>query len=241
MTELEKIKRAKTYMDKLANGMNPIDDTVVPDEDIINIVRISRCFFFVSDVLRQIIENGGITSVVDKRTQKLPLSIPFDKRSQFNYSEKPIPASEIAKRVNALVDTENMTKLTYSGILTWLTKIGMMEGAFTSDGKRTKRPTLIGKEIGISIEDRIGNKGPYQVVVYNSQAQHFIVDNLDAILAAENVQAELQGAPWTKEQDDFLIGLYKKSVPMSEIAITLKRSTSAIRGRLKKLGFIDAQ
>ena len=27
MTELEKIERAKTYMDKLANGMNPIDDT----------------------------------------------------------------------------------------------------------------------------------------------------------------------------------------------------------------------
>lgn len=79
------------------------------------------------------------------------------------------------------------------------------------------------------------------MVVYNSQAQHFIVDNLDALLATENAQTEMQGSPWTKEHDDCLIGLYKKSVPMSEIAITLKRSTSAIRGRLKKLGFIDAQ
>lgn len=68
MTELEKIERAKTYMEKLANGINPIDDTMVPDKDIINNVRLSRCFFFVSDVLRQIIENGGITSfVVDKK------------------------------------------------------------------------------------------------------------------------------------------------------------------------------
>ena len=50
MTELEKIERAKTYMDKLANGINPIDDTMAPDEDIINNVRLSRCFFFVSDV-----------------------------------------------------------------------------------------------------------------------------------------------------------------------------------------------
>lgn len=60
MTELEKIKRARTYMEKLANGINPLDDTLAPDEDIINQVRLSRCFFFVSDVLRQVIENGGI-------------------------------------------------------------------------------------------------------------------------------------------------------------------------------------
>ncbi len=52
MTELEKIERAKTYMEKLANGINPLDDTEAPDEDIINQVRLSRCFFFVSDVLR---------------------------------------------------------------------------------------------------------------------------------------------------------------------------------------------
>ena len=53
MTELEKIERAKLYMDKLANGINPIDDTMAPDEDIINNVRLSRCFFYVSDILRQ--------------------------------------------------------------------------------------------------------------------------------------------------------------------------------------------
>ena len=130
-----------------------------------------------------------------------------------------------------------MKKLTYSGILTWLSEIGMMEWSSTLDGKRTKRPTKIGKENGISVEDRIGNKGNYQVVVYDTSAQHFIIDNLDAILAAENAQAEMQGSPWMKEHDDCLVDLYKKSVPVSEIAVTLKRSTSAVRGRLKKLGF----
>ena len=51
------------------------------------------------------------------------------------------------------------------------------------------------------------------------------------------MQTGMQGAPWTKDHDDCLIDLYKKSVPVSEIAITLKRSASAVRGRLKKLGF----
>jgi len=174
---------------------------------------------------------------VNKKLKKLPLEIPIEKRSQFVYSEVPIPASEIAKRINALADNDTMQKLTYSGILTWLTEIGMMECALTPDGKRTKRPTKIGEETGISVEERTSSNGPYQVVVYNNAAQHFIIDNLDAILTAENMQTEMQGAPWTKDHDDCLIDLYKKSVPVSEIAITLKRSASAVRGRLKKLGF----
>ena len=140
----------------------------------------------------------------------------MEKRSQFAYSEVPIPASEIAKRINALSDNDAMQKLTYSGILTWLTEIGMMECALTPDGKHTKRPTKIGEETGISVEERTSSNGPYQVVVYNNAAQHFIIDNLDAILTAENMQTEMQGAPWTKDHDDCLIDLYKKSVPVSD-------------------------
>ena len=62
MTELEKIAYAKSFIDKLANGINPLDDTPIPDDDIANNVRLSRCFFYVSDILRQVYENGGVTS-----------------------------------------------------------------------------------------------------------------------------------------------------------------------------------
>ena len=58
MTELEKIAYAKSFIDKLANGINPVDDTPIPEGDIANNVRLSRCFFYVSDILRQVIENG---------------------------------------------------------------------------------------------------------------------------------------------------------------------------------------
>lgn len=61
MTELETLERARMYMEKLANGINPIDGVPAPDEDVINNVRLSRCFFYVADVLRQVIDNGGIT------------------------------------------------------------------------------------------------------------------------------------------------------------------------------------
>lgn len=237
MTELEMIERAKMYMDKLANGVNPIDDTLAPEEDIINNVRLSRCFFFVSDVLRRVIENGGTEPArAKKRPPKVPLDIPFEARAQFAYSDSPISASEIAKRVNDLIEDDRMEKLTYANIVTWLTEIGMMEWAAAPDGKRAKLPTKTGAENGILVESREGGNGPYQAVVYNRAAQQFLVDNLDAILAAENHQAELQGTPWTKEQDERLIALYNQAAPAAEIAVALKRRTSAIYSRLKKLG-----
>ena len=47
MSELELMQHAKTYLDKLANGIDPITDQEVPADDVINHVRISRCLFYV--------------------------------------------------------------------------------------------------------------------------------------------------------------------------------------------------
>ena len=43
MTEQEKLHHAKHYIDKLANGLNPLDGTPIPEQDIVNNVKISRC------------------------------------------------------------------------------------------------------------------------------------------------------------------------------------------------------
>ena len=45
MTELETLERAKMYMEKLANGINPIDGIPVPDEDVINMSDYPDAFF----------------------------------------------------------------------------------------------------------------------------------------------------------------------------------------------------
>ena len=58
MTELEKIAYAKSFIDKLARGINPINDREIPDDDVVNNPRLCRCFFYVSEVLGQIIING---------------------------------------------------------------------------------------------------------------------------------------------------------------------------------------
>ena len=183
MTELEKIAYAKSFIDKLAQGVNPIDDTQIPDGDIVNNVRLSRCFFYVSDILRQVIDNGGITK--QKRAAKIPFSIPANQLEKFEYSSDPIPVSEIAKRINSMIDNEYMMKLSYRQINQWLINIGMLRLLDFADKNNVKRPTQEGSQIGIGVESRAGRYGEYQVVLYNIDAQHFIIDNLDAVAATE--------------------------------------------------------
>ena len=66
MTELETLKRAKMYIDSLARGVDPISGQPAEDDSVINNVRISRCLFYVSDVLEKVINNGG--NVAAKKT-----------------------------------------------------------------------------------------------------------------------------------------------------------------------------
>ena len=237
MTELETLHRAKMYMEKLANGINPLDDTLLPDDEVVNHVRLSRCFFYVADVLRQVIENGGVTP--QKKTKKEPFCLPIERRGAFEFSETPIPISDVSKRINMLIESDSMASLPYRAIRDWLASLGMLEEVLDSNGKPTKRPTPQGESMGIVLEGRTGLNGPYFVTVYHLAAQHFIMDNLDAIIEFERSGKENRGQPWTEEHDRCLIDLYQKGVAINEIAVTLKRNDGAIRKRLRKLNLIQ--
>ena len=184
MTELERVAYAKTFIDKLANGINPIDDQPVAENDAINNVRLSRCFFYVSDILRQVIENGGINPA--KKKAREPFAITQEQLSRYPFSEDPIPISEITRRINDLVDTAEMKLLSYNKITGWLMSIQALAEHTKADGKTTKHPTEAGNQLGIYLEKRESFRGEFFVVVYNKEAQAFIIDNMNAILAFEN-------------------------------------------------------
>ena len=82
MTELEIMQHAKDYLDKLAKGIDPLTGREVPEGEIINNVRISRCLFYVSDVLRQVIENGGIQVKAVKESEKTPFALSYEERTR---------------------------------------------------------------------------------------------------------------------------------------------------------------
>lgn len=179
MTEIEKIAYAKGFLDALAEGVNPLDGTALPESDIVNNVRISRCLFYVSDVLRQVIENGGTER---RSSSREPFRISAEQLANFSFSEMPITVSEIAKRVSALVPEGSTKKMSASAINKWLLKIGALEESQNEYGRSTKLPTEEGQKLGIIMDNRQGPGGNYYVSVYSRKAQEFIIDNFEAIL-----------------------------------------------------------
>ena len=180
MTEIEKIEYAKGFLDKLAEGVNPLDGTALPEGDVVNNVRVSRCLFFVSDVLRQVIENGG----TQKKKRRADLTLTPEQLAAFPYSDVPIKVSEIVSRIKALAGDENV-RFSAVRITNWLLSIGAL--AETNEGyeKNTRVPTQTGKDIGLIGEDRTNmHGGIYCLILYSRKAQEFIIDNFEAIMDA---------------------------------------------------------
>ena len=184
MTETEKLRRAKMYIDKLANGINPIDDRAVADDDIINNVRISRCLFYVSEVLNKAIADDRGGDEHEKKRQ--PFALTPEELNAFVFSDSAITVSEITRRLNALVEGKQMTKLKLRSITDWLCSIELLAIQTGANGSNVKRPTARGEELGISTEVRLGYVGRYTVILYNRIAQQFIVDNIEAIIDINN-------------------------------------------------------
>lgn len=235
------LQRAKLYIEKMANGIHPVTGQPVPEYDTLNDVRVSRCLFYVADLLRQVAENGG--EVGGKKSgKKQPFTISPEQLESFAFSEKPISVSEIARRINALVDHTTMVNLKYKSITGYLMNSGLLTLIEYNDGSKAKEPTEIGRRVGISVEERMGQRGLYRVVVYNEEAQRFILDSFDGILALDHLPAskkENQRKPWTDEQDQQLKELYERRLPLHEIAKEMQRTREGIKKRLQKLGIAE--
>ena len=191
MTENEKIAYAKSFIDMMANGINPLDGKPIPEEELINNIRISRCLFFVSDVLRRVVDNGiAQKSSKSKKTkaEKLPFSITAEQLEKFEASETPISASALASKINFLVDDvreKRMKKLKYKHISQFLVDIGMIE--WREWGQATRRfPTAEGEAIGLVLKifENYGRSAP--VIYYTAEAQRFVVDHMEIITSIAN-------------------------------------------------------
>lgn len=180
MTELETMQRAKMYLDKLARGVDPITNQEVPDDSVLNNVRLARCFFYVSDVLGQVIANGGVVGGKEKLD---PFAITADQISKVRISQEPVRVTQLIDMISEAVNNPGMKKLKTTVITDWLMAKGFLEKQTDPDGKNRRIPTRNGLLIGLSVQVRQGQQGEYQAVYYNADAQRFVLDNLGAMLA----------------------------------------------------------
>ena len=245
MTELEKIEYAKTFIDKLANGVDPVQDKVIPDDSVLNNVRISRCLFYVSDVLRQVIDNGGIIAapapLKKERKKKLSFLLTVEEAENFAFSEEPITATEIISKIDSIGVKEGRKRFPRKNLVNWMIMLGLLE-YIEINGKKVARPTSDGEELGLVFKERSGIYGTYYATYYNLDAQHFIIDNIDAVIALDwreyksRFNLEKCGKPWSREEDEELMEQYKSGASLNAIAERLQRTKNGVKIRLSKHG-----
>ena len=179
MTELETMQRAKMYLDKLAQGIDPITNQEVPEDSVLNNVRLARCFFYVSDVLGKVIANGGAVGQISKT---LDFAITPEQLASVQVSDYPIRVTEFTEALYQAVNNPTMKKLNTTKITEWLISKGLMIKETGTDGKIHRVPTDRGLQMGMSTRLRQSRDGEYQAVYYNRNMQQFLLDNLSAIL-----------------------------------------------------------
>lgn len=70
------------------------------------------------------------------------------------------------------------------------------------------------------------------------RAFYAILNHLDEKKPKKNTPANA-GKPWTKEDEDLLVSLYRSSTPKREICRALQRTESGVAARLVHLGVIE--
>lgn len=179
MADVEKLRKVKQCIDSLAEGLNPFTGQPLPEQDIVNDVRVSRSLFWVSAFLQEQMQG----TATKKNSKKQVFRLSLEERERVEFSSRPIPASELARRMNDVIGSQDCKRISYRQITDWLVEVGMLKLVGNAAGAQRRRPTDSGEKLGILVDNRMGQYGPYQVVLYSEEAQRFIVDNIEAIVA----------------------------------------------------------
>ena len=190
MTEAQRILYAKTYIDKMANGQNPLTDEYLPDSDLLNNVKITRCLFYVSSLLEELCELKGENANTNTHTDTKPyrnaatqskktyqskgkakFCATQQMTNNFPYRSGGIYTRDIADYFNAEADKIGMRKVYTSAIFAWLTKNGYLLDVTAN---------------GISYKTASGKGKYYTTVKMGIDAQKLIVAHINEI-AAEQV------------------------------------------------------
>ncbi len=178
--DLKLLEHAKSYIDALANGVNPLTGEEIPETETVNQVRISRCLFYVSDVLGEVLKNGGLRTEKEKKAPFDPAQLDF---SAFRFFQNPVGITVFVSAINDL-RPENMSKLKLGAVTGWLEGQGYLRSEIVNNKKR-KRLTQQGAAIGMTEVLVEGDYGSHYQVLYTESAQRFLLEHLPDILAGE--------------------------------------------------------
>lgn len=231
MTEKEKMALARKYIDYLARGFNPLDESPVRNDDIVRNERISRCLLYVSDVLGEVIEKGigqqkEFSYKKSEKIKKEEFYLSEESRKKFIFSERPLTVTEIATGLSSLRDEERYRDLKGVAINEALLQMGFLREEPGFNGKISLVPTDEGAALGIIRDKRISQQSfVYFVNLFTVPAQQFVIDNLDYVIEHNRARKVMQKA---KRQENKMLKKYGRRDILDEVIADLYNAGSTV-------------
>ena len=83
--EQSKLDIAIKYVERIAEGHNPVNNMSLENDDVLNNPNIIRCMYFIKDVLEEVRRNAGI--IGGKSSKEPTLPFPTEILDKFTYAE----------------------------------------------------------------------------------------------------------------------------------------------------------
>ena len=175
MIDITKLKTAQEWIEKLANGINPITSEPVKEDDIVNNVHISRCLFFVSEMLEKV-EPSESPSRRGRKSFWMTT-----REAELIKVLAPCGVAQFTKKVNEHIPAD-MKPLSVSAVIKWLRNNGYLYEANIDEKHKTNLPTEKGIQLGITVRIQQNPEGKeYQRVFYDISAQRVMLTNIESI------------------------------------------------------------
>lgn len=173
MENIEKVEWAKNCIESLANGIQPFTGEVL-ENSILDDPQLIRCFFYVRDVLKEVIESGGKKKT---KTEFVPTDTLLDRI--------PIKPGKICltQFLNGIKEVNEGKAPKFGAIREYLIEQGLLESRQDKNGKVIRYATNTARQYGIENEERVGSSGTYTVVVYDTTGQQYLVECLKKMYA----------------------------------------------------------
>lgn len=181
--DIEKIGKAKEIIQKLANGIDPTTGEEIGNDHLLSDPRMIRMFFFVSEVLDNVIRGE-----YSKDIKITDFVITPEQKESVVFTEGDIGVNEIAKCINKVINPLVSKKVSGALINKGLKRMGILTEIENFDGKKRTATNEISEDYGFSERLRNFEGREYMQVVANDIGKKFVLDNIEEIMSPEQSQ-----------------------------------------------------
>lgn len=193
LTEKEKVQRARMYMWKLQEGIDPITNESTRDS-MLNNERLKKCFRYVYDVLSMTLQHMDALEKFPeynlekkkkrRESSKKPKSSTYfteDELKRVVIFASGCRISEFVGSINKAIAGSGRKKLEAKQVNNWLVYKGYLCNRVDLVGHKHRELTDRSREIGLRSRKRKGSSGEYTQIIYSKKAQEYILDNIEEI------------------------------------------------------------